>query len=64
MRYAMARYNAFEREYAYRIFVTDALKALAGLNVRYVDFFAPEETRTAEEVIGHIKDGLRKLGGG
>jgi hypothetical protein len=63
MRYVMARFNRYQREEAYRIYVTDGLKHLSGLNIRYADLFAPEETRTADEIIGGIKDKLRQLGG-
>lgn len=63
MRYATARYNQNQREWVYRIYVTDGLKHLAGLNIRYADVFAPEETRTAEEVIEGVKNKLRQLGG-
>lgn len=63
MRYATARYEQNQREWLYRIYVTDSLKYLAGLNIRYADIFAPEETRTAEEVIEGVKDKLRQLGG-
>jgi Mg/Co/Ni transporter MgtE len=63
MRYATARYNQNQREEVYRIYVTDSLKHLAGLNIRYADVFKPEETRTAEEIIDGIKGKLRQLGG-
>ena len=63
MRYATARYNQNQREWVYRIYVTDSLKHLAGLNIRYADVFKPEETRTADEIIDGIKDKLRQLGG-
>lgn len=63
MRYATARYNQNRREWVYRIYVTDSLKHLAGLNIRYADVFKPEETRTADEIIDGIKDKLRQLGG-
>jgi len=63
MRYVEARFSQYQRDWAYRIYVTDSLKHLAGLNIRYADVFAPEETRTAEEVIDGVKDKLRKLGG-
>ena len=58
----MARNEEIQREYAYRIYVTDALKAsLLGRNAqRYADIFKPEDKRTSEEII----DGIRnKLGG-
>ena len=63
MRYVTARCNQHQRDWAYRIYVTDSLKYLAGLNIRYADVFKPEETRTADEIIGGIKDKLRQLGG-
>ena len=56
----------WEREETYRIYVTDALKALGNLNARYFDWVnddVPVETRTSAEIIGGIKDKLRNLGG-
>ena len=49
-----------QREELYQIYVTDALKAIGNLNIRFIDYFKPEETRTAEEIIDSIK---QKLGG-
>ncbi len=43
--------------------MTDALKVLGGLNLRYADIFKPEEKRTADEIIGGISERLEKLGG-
>ena len=63
MRYVIARCNQHQRDWAYRIYVTDGLKYLAGLNIRYADLFTPKETRTADEIIGGIKDKLRQIGG-
>lgn len=63
MRYATARFNQNQREWAYRIYVTDSLKFLAGLNIRYADAFKPEETRTADEIIEGVRGKLRQLGG-
>lgn len=63
MRYATARYNQNQREWVYRIYVTDSLKRIAGLNIRYADVFKPKETRTADEIIDGIKDKLRRIGG-
>ncbi len=63
MRYVEARYNHHNRDLAYRYYVTDALKSLGGLNIRFADLFKPPETRTADEIIGGIKDKLQKLGG-
>ena len=64
MRYAQARYEKNTRDWAYRVYVTDSLKVIGGLNIRYADLFEPEEKRTEEEIIQNIKDGLNKLGGG
>lgn len=61
MRYVIARYSQYQRDWAYRIYITDGIKSFAGLNIRYADLFAPEETRTAEEVIGGVKERLRKM---
>ena len=61
MRYVMARFEQYERDWTYRIYVTDSLKALAGVNMRYADLFAPEETRTADEIIDGVKDKLRLM---
>lgn len=61
MRYVIARINQYQRDWAYRIYVTDALKFLANLNIRYEDLFAPPETRTAEEVISNVKNKLKLL---
>ena len=65
MRYLKARYEQNQREWAYRIYVTDALKSFFGLDLRYADLFVPQkvETRTAEEIISNISEGLAKLGG-
>ena len=63
MRYAEARYLIYNREFSYRIYVTDALKVLGGLNIRFADLFKPEETRTAGEIIGGIRNKLQKMGG-
>jgi hypothetical protein len=43
--------------------VTDGLKVLGGLNIRYADLFKPEEKRTAEEIISGISERLNRLGG-
>ena len=63
MRYATARFNQNQREWAYRIYVTDSLKHLVGLNIRYADVFKPEETRTADEIIEGVRGKLRQFGG-
>lgn len=65
MRYVKARYKENQRELAYRIYVTDALKSRWGLNSRYYDFIddTPPDSRTPEEVITHIGNKLTALGG-
>ena len=63
-------------ESAFRIYVTDALQAIAqntsgltskGLYVkdRYLDIInpKPEETRTPDEIIKHLTDKLQQIGG-
>ena len=49
-----------QREELYQIYVTDALKVIGNLNIRFADYFKPEEKRTADEIIDGIK---KKLGG-
>lgn len=63
MRYALARWRLYIREEAYRIYVTDSLKVFGKLDKRYIDYFKPEETRTADEVINKIRAGLMEIGG-
>lgn len=60
MRYVSSRLRMYAQEHTYRIYVTDALKSFMGLNVRYADNFAPQEKRSAEEIINSI---AKKLGG-
>ena len=61
MRYVLARLKVYHREEAYRIYVTDSLRALGNLNVRYVDVIKPQkiETRTSDEIIDHIRGELK-----
>lgn len=73
MRYVLARVNQNQRDEAYRICVTDSLRiltentaAIVGgkeFRFRYADlvFKKQEETRTADEVIDHIRQGLGRL---
>ena len=49
-----------QKDELYRMYVTDALKAIGNLNIRYADYFKPQETRTADEIVNGIK---KKLGG-
>lgn len=44
----------------YQTYITDALKEIGKLNMRFEDWFKPEETRTAKEIINGIR---KKLGG-
>ena len=63
MRYVFARYEIKQRELAYRIYVTDALRLLGGFEERYYDWVqpkGPEPDITSTEVISNLK---RKLGG-
>ena len=43
--------------------MTDGLKVLGGLNMRYAELFKPAEKRSAEEIIGGISGKLAQLGG-
>ena len=67
MRYVESRSIFYDREEAYRIYVTDSLKALGGFHDRYANMIkretAKEETRTPEEIKDTIKEKLAKLGG-
>lgn len=60
MRYVLSRYRLYQREEAYRIYVTDALKGYLGLNIRFYDIINPNiETRTPTSIIEGIKAKLR-----
>lgn len=61
MRYIDARHKLWEREEVYRIYITDNLKSLTGTSVRYAEFFMPKETRTAQDIIAHMRSGLNGL---
>lgn len=65
MRYVESRCVEHDREEAYRIYVTDALKLMGKLNLRYFDMVSPgvEETRTSEEIVDSISAKLKKAGG-
>ena len=66
MRYVTARLIEESRDLTYRIYVTDALKALVSGSVRYVDLIQRKykvETRSPEEIVDHVKNGLLKMGG-
>ena len=67
MRYVTARLLDESRDLTYRIYVTDCLKALADGNIRYIDLIQQQkkkvETRTSNEIVNDIKQGLMKIGG-
>ena len=70
VRYAVARFKERQKDMAYRIYVSDALKMVASntaklsggeyLKTRYCDAInpKPEETRTSDEIIAHIRKKL------
>ena len=60
MRYVLSRIRVYQREEAYRIYISDALKGYLGLNTRLYDVLYPTvETRTATDIIEGIKAKLR-----
>jgi hypothetical protein len=60
MRYVLSRIRVYQREEAYRIYISDALKGFLGLNTRLYDILYPTvETRTATGIIEGIKAKLR-----
>ena len=73
MRYVLARFEIYQRELAYRIYVTDALRVIGEntakyggggyIKARYADIInpTPEDNRTQEEIIAKIREGLRSL---
>ncbi len=67
MRYVKAKAQQALEEKAYRIYVTDSLRAIINnpSNGRYIDAIKPHkvETRTATEIIDHIKNGLKGIDG-
>lgn len=51
------------RDRAYRFYVTDALKAIGSLNMRYADNVNPvRETRSSEEIIADLGNKLDDIG--
>jgi hypothetical protein len=75
MRYALARAKQDSVDKAYRVYVTDALKAIAEntaryvgggyIKARYADLIEPkpEETRTPEQIVDRMKEKIAKVGG-
>ena len=65
MRYVAARYEEYIRKHTYRIYVTDGLKTIANLNMRWADvvnFNNHKEQRSAEEIIEDIGNKLERIG--
>lgn len=60
MRYVIARFRTSQRELAYRIYVTDALRLFGGLNIRWYDMVENNDTPkveiTAQEAVTSIKN--------
>lgn len=65
MRYVEAKARQALEDKAYRIYVTDSLRAIINnpSNMRYADAIKPQrvEKRTATEIINHIKNGLQGI---
>ena len=71
MRYAVARYKTYQREVAYRIYVTDCLRMMTEntarfakgtyVKKRYADFFreSPADNRTGEQIAADV---IKKAG--
>jgi hypothetical protein len=52
-------------QFAFRMYVTDALKFLANLNMRWTEMISEEtETRSPEEIKAAIKSRIRSMGNG
>lgn len=67
MRYFIARLEEQVRVREYRIYVTDALRAMipgSGNIMRYADAFKPPEKRTPEEIKGNIIQKLKEASDG
>lgn len=80
MRYVMARYKEYQRELAYRIYVTDSLRMITEntakfgggsyMQARFAEIVgfgdnrASGDSRTRDEVISHVFDALKKVRGG
>ena len=64
MRYVMARYDNDRRERAYRIYISDSLKVMGNLNIRYIDMLKGNSVSDAdpEEIKQRICDKLEQLG--
>ena len=66
MRYAMARYSQYQRDVAYRVFVSDCLRIMTEntakysggsyVKHRYADIMKPRrvDNRTAEQIVADV----------
>ena len=58
MNYVIARFKHENDEYNYRIYVTDSLRHITKINVRYYDWISQPnkkaEMRTAEQVVADV----------
>ena len=65
MRYVESRCKLSDQETTYRIYVTEALRGLANMNVSYIELIKPAavETRSSEEIVTSISAKLSLLGG-
>lgn len=58
MNYVIARFKRENDEYNYRIYVTDSLKIITKINVRYYDWISQPnkkaEMRTAEQIVADV----------
>ena len=68
MRYVEARLKEYNRDLAYRIFITDSVGALAQANVRWIDWIRnnerkrPSKQETPNQIVDRIKNGLKNIG--
>ena len=70
MRYVKSRFQSENQDLAYRIYVTDSVKSVFGLNRRYYDLIKTdfeqetyvEETRTPEEIKKSIMEKIKQSG--
>lgn len=68
MRYAITRFKTEQRKIAYRIYITDSLKAIGRLDRRYFDSIADDFRKTlkpsesAEDIISRLQNGVNNLG--
>jgi hypothetical protein len=62
LRYVSARFNKEVKEEAYRIFISDAVGALIGAQVRYYDIVNPPKgEQDPDEIVNRIQKGLGEI---